>query len=65
MGETNEKKLVKLSEQDTGKGCRALSVQVLDRGGTIVDTASGDERACHVAMLTVYDQGPRMERTQE
>lgn len=59
------KNWIKLPRKDTNKGRKDLSVQMLGRGGILVDAASGDWRACHVAALLSFDQGPRVERAHE
>lgn len=59
------KNWIKLRRKDTNKGCKDLSVQTLGRGGILVDVARDDWRACHVAALLSFDQGPWVERAHE
>lgn len=59
------KNWIKLPGKDTDKGHKYLSVQMLGRDGILVDTASGNWRACHVAALLSFDQGPQVGRAHE
>lgn len=59
------KNWIKFLRKDTDKVCRGWSVQMLDQGTIIVDTASGSWRACHVAAMIIYDQWPKVEDAYE